>query len=539
MASCLGIHISDKILKYAKLTIDNSKNVSLEQHGVKFIQGNKIELIKKIIAETQSEDIPIALSTYDDYYQKVQVFKQLAKADIKNVINLEFEDWCEKKSSDASKYQYTYFLPDSVVGDYYNGVINIIEKEEVEVYKDTKNVNVASIMPTPFTMNEIIPKDEKNYVLINFDDRLYMTSVIDGKVVEFVVEEIGMKDIFTKLIDFLGSEQKVYEACKKINVFSEGESTNQKDIEEVTEPVLQEILKRISEVVTRRKSSVNKVFVTGMGTLFTNIDILFREYLDIKTELLKPPFMSDVGGVRNVAEALEAIPAMSIAYQYLNPTIPNIEQYKKSAVNSLFAMFTSKAKNPKEKKEAKEKSKDKTSKPMIAFAPQKIAPIMICLSIVVVLTMITYLVFSNIYISQINKMKKDLDDKTAKLVTQTNLISTDISYINSNTSQYKGINDDVQKTVELIEGNQIGKYSTYNIASFMQKIIKIIPKNVQLKTISSDDNKKVKISAQSTLYSDLGYFVAQLKLQGVLNNVKVNTIKNGTTIEVEIGGDLP
>ncbi|MNI67669.1 Fimbrial assembly protein (PilN) [compost metagenome] len=93
--------------------------------------------------------------------------------------------------------------------------------------------------------------------------------------------------------------------------------------------------------------------------------------------------------------------------------------------------------------------------------------------------------------------------------------------------------------MEQIETNQIGKNTTYNIASFMQKIIKIIPKNVQLKTISSDDNKAVKIVAQANQYADLGYFVAQMKLQGVLANVKINKVNNASTIEVEIGGDLP
>ncbi|MNP32469.1 Fimbrial assembly protein (PilN) [compost metagenome] len=93
--------------------------------------------------------------------------------------------------------------------------------------------------------------------------------------------------------------------------------------------------------------------------------------------------------------------------------------------------------------------------------------------------------------------------------------------------------------VEQIENQQIGKFSTYNIAAFMQKIIKVIPKTVQLKTITTDDSRNVKITAQSNSYADLGYLVAQMKLENVLKNVKINSITNGTTIAVEIGGELP
>lgn len=73
----------------------------------------------------------------------------------------------------------------------------------------------------------------------------------------------------------------------------------------------------------------------------------------------------------------------------------------------------------------------------------------------------------------------------------------------------------------------------------MQNIIRIIPKNVQLKTITSDDNKNIKITAQSDSYADLGYFVAELKLSSTLKNVKINKINNGETTVIEIGGELP
>ena len=76
--------------------------------------------------------------------------------------------------------------------------------------------------------------------------------------------------------------------------------------------------------------------------------------------------------------------------------------------------------------------------------------------------------------------------------------------------------------------------------NYLQKLIKVIPKNVTLDTLKSDDNKNVVITMYSNKYADLGYFVAQLKLEGILNSVKVNKIENSANkITIEIGGELP
>ena len=73
----------------------------------------------------------------------------------------------------------------------------------------------------------------------------------------------------------------------------------------------------------------------------------------------------------------------------------------------------------------------------------------------------------------------------------------------------------------------------------MQKIAKYIPSNVQIESISSDNNKTVSIVAKSTSYAELGYFISQLKLQGILENIKTGQVQAGSTITVTIGGDLP
>lgn len=541
MASCLGIHINENIIRYAKFTYNQkTKAMSVEQHGVKFDSSNRVETIKKIVTETKSEEIPISLSTFNDEYQKIQVFRQLSKPDMLNVINLEFEDWCEKNSLDAKDYLYTYFLPDVTSGDYYYGMLNIVRKQQIELYSSTTALSIDSIYPSPFTINRLVPKENKDYTLINLDERLYIVSVIDGKVFEIAVEDIGMKEILEKFSELTGSYSKAYEACKQINVFFDGKSPNLKEFEIIVEPILQEVLKRSSNIIKKHKKSNEKIFLTGLGTLFTNLDILFREYFEIKTEILKPEFLSSQIDVRNMAELLEATPAIAIAYEQIVPNekTENIEYYRKVKEKGIKAWLKRLLYSPKKPKENIKVEKEYHSIiPSSKF--EKLSPIFISATIALCIFVIAYSIFGNVYYTQIDKMKKEIDKETSKITTKTSQVSSDVSYITTNTKGYKDINSDIDDIVKQIENNEIGGGSSYYVANFLQKIIKIIPKELTLKTITSNENKNVVIKTESASYASLGYFVAQLKLEGILKNVEVKSVANGTVITIEIGGDLP
>ena len=166
--------------------------------------------------------------------------------------------------------------------------------------------------------------------------------------------------------------------------------------------------------------------------------------------------------------------------------------------------------------------------------------VMVSLATIATLIFIAYLAFTVIYTTTNNKMIADVTNKINALNGEIAKANSDILYIESNTKEYTDINDDVDTLVSQIQTGQIGKVSTYNVASFLQKLIKVIPKNVTLDTLKSDDNKNVVITMYSNKYADLGYFVAQLKLEGILNSVKVNKIENSANkITIEIGGELP
>lgn len=211
----------------------------------------------------------------------------------------------------------------------------------------------------------------------------------------------------------------------------------------------------------------------------------------------------------------------------------------KKGFNSLFDKKSRLNKKNKDSNATKESRANKLKNLSFDIQEETATPIAICTAIVTCVLLLSYMLFSALYSGTVDKTLKAIDknkNEIAGLRTQAN---ADIQYINTNMKKYKEINDNVSDIVQQIENNQIGKFTTYNVASFMQNIIRVIPKNVQLKTITSDDNKNIKITAQSDSYADLGYFVAELKLSSTLKNVKINKINNGETTVIEIGGELP
>jgi len=549
MTNCLGIYFDDNIVKYAKLIKNNAGTVEIKEHGIRFVRSTLKETLEKVISDTNStKDVSIVISAPKIEYYTFQAFKQISNNDLQNVINLEFEDWCEKKGQVPGNFSFVYTLSSTIVGDYRRGLMSICNKQLISQYSKIGESNVVAMYPTELLLHTDVPEEEKNYVLINMDKTLSVTTVINGKVIYTSMFEIGMKQVFDKFIDILGSYEKAYEACKQLNVFSDVQTgTNKVQLEEIVEPILQEILHDVTEDVNKHKDTITKLYITGTGILFTNIDTLFTEYFGIRCEILKPKFITDAGGVRNIAETLEVLPAIALAKEYLIPVTTALEFIKKGIVKESFfeKMFGNKKVEAEKGKSKKEKENEKIEKKfdismLPKFTVEKISEYMMYPIIVCFLALISYYIFSNIYMNQVEKMKSDLNAKINKYKEVTELASADRNTIDNATGEYKKINDEIDQIKEQIEKDLIGNFTTYNVAAFTQKLIKVIPKNVQIKSISSDDNKKIKIVAQSNQYQNLGYFVANLRLQpDILGNIVINNINNSSIITIEIGGDLP
>ncbi len=558
MASCLGIYLNSNIVKYAKLTYDNNNNVKVESYGVRFVKESQTETLKNIIEETNSQNIPIAMNPQGDKFINYQMFDQVQNTGISaDIAKMEFDAWCEKNAKSPDKYSFVFKnAEEKNEENKFNSVLDFIEKKFIKEYEQIGEQPVSGIYPPQLLLHKLVSKDEKNYMLINLDNELSIDVIIDGKLKDIKFYDIGMKQILNDFAVKLGSYQKAYEACKQLNVYSDEASTNDKLLESIAEPVLQEVLRTIAAMTTRYRNKLEKVILTGSGIVFTNIDILIREYISIKCEILKPECINATN-IRNIAEALEATSAIALANELAlqpdsNLNFLSTKSKIKKDFKNLFSGFKKQKNNSVtgDKKADSDnssksgngiKNKIQSSREAIGaeIVGDKADFIAMCVAIIAGVGLVTYIAFTALFTSNVNNNLKKIEKAKSDIKNSTVQVKSDISYITASTNKYKGINDRVSDVVEKIENNKIGKFSTYNVASFLQNIIKVIPRNVQLKTITSDDNKNIIITAQSNSYADLGYFVAALKINSTLNNVKINKISNGDVTVIEIGGELP
>lgn len=606
MSSCLGLYINENIVKYAKMTMDNNQNIALENYGVRYVKESLKNVLNSIVDETNSAKSLITINSQRDVFLNYSMFDQVSTKNFSSdVAKMEFESWCERTGKVSNRYSYVYKVAEAKNSENkYNVALNIMEKETITEYNDIGNVKLSNMYPVQFLMKRLVPQDEKNYLLVNMDDKLSISVVVEGKLLDFKFYDFGMKNLIDSFSEVLGSYQKAYEACKQLNVYSDDETNNDKKLEEIAEPILQDVLKSAAVMVNKYGNYIEKVILSGQGIVFTNIDILFREYLNKKCDILKPDFLKTTNSIRNIAEALESTSAMALALETLSPREQTLDYIKGgNKLKNKFSQLFAKPKKE-EKKDGKESKKDieenkvkenepveekqlvnnefeslnslntlnktneaygtttandinalKQTKSLNGIRDNKeekqnkngknetyeskIPMYLTCTGIVCAIAIVAYFAFSMIYFGSVDKTLAKLETTKTQISTEKAKLSSDISYVNTSTNQYKQINDKVADIAEDIEKNNVSKYTTYNVAAFLQNIIKIIPKDVQLQTITSDDNKNVVIKAKADDYANLGYFISELKLSGTLQKIKILNVQNDTSSVVEIGGELP
>ena len=522
MSSCLGVYFDDNIIKYAKICLNGNKLPNIEKYGIKFIKNDYKQELHQIIDETDSYNIPIVINPREDVYYSTKIYDQIKENSyFSSIMKLEYESWCEKNAKSPDRYSYVYMVAEGANEENKkNAFLNITSKnvinEDIALSK-----SITEIYPANLLLGRLVSPNENSYILVNIGMNLSVTTVINNRVIDFSTYSVGMKELLNEFANVFGSFEKAYDECKKMNVYTEGEDVNSPELEQIVEPIFQEILKKCMECVGRYKSDISQVILTGIGSCFINVDLLFSQFLDVKCKILKPLYIFDETDVKNIYENNSVIEAIALGYEFLDP------KYKELKYLSKKSLFSKKIFSSRPNKKISISFGDKTLNTLQYV------------TIAAGVVLLSHTAFSIIYSFTVNKMKNDIDKKCQNLNVQTEEINSDISYISKNTQEYKDVNDEVENLKNKIESNQIGKFSTYNVASLLQNIIKILPENVRLVNISSDDNKYVTIKASSGEYEDLGYFFAQVKLEGVLNNPKINKVENGETTTIEIGGDLP
>lgn len=533
MEACLGIYLGDKIIKYAKLIRDDkSKRISLHSCGTKYVVGNKEVSIAEIINQTGSTADSLCLNLTDYSRMQTEVLRQLGKGDTQSVIDLEVGDYATSRGLNEKALEYRYMFMDSSVSiDNHTAEIAITDKANItRLNENEKYQNLIGLYPQEYILPNMV-QSNSNYLLVNIDEKTQIISVVGGKTKQIVDIDISMKNILDSIASQEGSYSKACDLCKNINVLSD-ESLSP-DLERIIEPTIQDLLNRIKSKLAESKINYEKIYLNGLINLFINIDVLFEQFFGITTEKIRPYFVN-LDEVANISEVIDSTDAISLAYEGLENFRPEINfvanKNSKATLSGLFA---------------KDKSAKKTmgGKKTVAVLPninlEKIEKSLLFANLTAGAVFAGYVGFSAAYNAELTKMENSLMASINKLQDETVAIKNDKSYVEENTNKYTTFNNYINETVQKIREGKIGKYTTYNVANFMQKIAKYIPTNVQIETISSNDNKTVSIVAKSTSYAELGYFISQLKLKGVLENINTSNVSNGTTISVTIGGDLP
>lgn len=102
MPSCLGIHFSDNVIRYAKLVTDSANNVRLDHYGTRIAKGIRKDIVESIIDETSSAEIPIVTNVLNENLVEVSIFDQAQESQYSpDIMKLEFETWCEKNQKNT------------------------------------------------------------------------------------------------------------------------------------------------------------------------------------------------------------------------------------------------------------------------------------------------------------------------------------------------------------------------------------------------------------------------------------------------------
>ena len=202
MQECLGINITNKMIKYAKVKKDNK--LKIETYGVKFYNNNIASVISEIISETNSKNSMISLNLNGTDFYQFETPNMAQKSNLEKVIKAEFESFCVGKYINydqvESRYAYTKSLsnPSKLkVQVAYNN------KEEVDDrIRSFEDFKLSSIVPEIIALPNIayLPKN-KNVMIVNLEDKATITTIINQQIYNFDILNVGFENSFDKIVN--------------------------------------------------------------------------------------------------------------------------------------------------------------------------------------------------------------------------------------------------------------------------------------------------------------------------------------------------
>ena len=536
MSSCLGLYIEENLIKYAKVTKER-EDIKVESFGVKFYD-NIGKAIEQIIAETYSYKIPISINLSEETYNYFYFFNLLNKNDLKKAIETEFESYCFEKSYNRNALETRYVLvPDMTDKEKIKAIYIYTNKVEVNrKIQELENYSVSNISSLPMSIvNLIQANSNENSIIINLEEKTTLTTIIEGQVYNVDVLKDSLKDVLDKINEKENSYSKAYEICKNTTIYTiEG-----KELQEEENLYLQEIMPTLYSIVTETKqlienslNKIDKIYITGTGSIINNIDLYFQEYLDeTKCEILRPDFVTNIRDI-NIKDYIEVNSAISMALMGLGEGIQGIN-FKNQSLRDKMPGWLNIDRKTTEKAEKKSKFNLKLNLHEKLDVMEKN---LLRGTYSLLIFMIIYGIFAAMLNGQLENKQTQANERKSQIQEQISKAQADNSRIQSATNGYTSAIQELQKLNNIASEN----LKTRNmIPNLLNQIMSIVPENVQITSIQNPNDRHIQIQAQSNKYEQLGYLKAKLKTEQILTNVISSAgQKNGDVVIVTIEGDL-
>ena len=539
MASCLGVYVESNTIKYAKVSKEHEK-IKVEFFGVKFYD-NLEKAINQIIKETYSYKTPISINLSEEIYNYFDMFAMLSNKDLSKAIKTEFEMYCNDQGYNPNVFETRYVVSKNPEDKDKLEVIHIAANK-IELTKKNQvleRYKLAKIIPVSISITNLIEtKPKENYLIVNMEEMTTVTTILDENVYNIQTFQEGSQEFLRKINLKENSFTKAYEICKNTTIYTaEGKNLQEEEIGYLEDimPTLYTIVGNVGRIINESQERITKVYLTGTAALINNIDLYFQEYLgEVECEILKPYFINTRQEI-SIQDYIEVNSAISLALTGVGQGIQGINFKKQTLKERIPDWLKIEVNSNKEKK-----GKLATSGWFTNDLGEKLDKTEISLlrtSIGLIILFAVYSGFAILLQNQMKEKKQQAQESIDNTNTQIQLADDDKTKIDSRKNDYTKVIQNLQDLNDrLIDANK----TRDAIPNLLNRIMYIIPENVQITSIQNTTGTHVAIEAQSNKYEQLGMFKAKLDTEMFLTNViSTSGKRENNVIKVKIEGDLP
>lgn len=545
MQNCLGIYIENNLIKYAKVSKDKN-DYKVETFGVKFYDKLN-DAIKKIVEETYSFNTPITINLANEKYLYFDIFALLSKTDIQKTVETEFEAFCDENKYNQKAFETRYALVSNIENKERIKAIDVIVNK-IELNKQKQYLekhNLSGIVPIGTAIANIAKVEKKeNVLIVNMEENTTITSIFDRQIYNVETLDYGSQEVLEKINKIENSMSKAYEICKGTTIYTANviDDTKEQPYLEYIIPTLYKISQKIKEIVDNSPVKISTVYLTGTLSVINNVDLYFQEFLPTADcQILKPSIVEGNVTQINIKDYIEVNSAISLAMQSLGNGVQSLNFKKTNALEQLKQILSTGISLGGSKKAKKGKNESSRTKKDINISFKgKLDNTELWLvrsMAAIVLVNLIFVIFSGTIYKQMDKKQKDIETQIVTENAEISKINSDINSLNSKNTKYNALTEELKTINDKISNIAEMKNSIPNL---LNQIMHIIPENVQLVSIQNTTGKKITIVAQADDYDQLGYFIARIKVEGILNDaISSSGQKNGDAVTVTIEGELP